>query len=29
VSPWLVPGLIVIGVGILLVFMALKGNKTT
>jgi len=25
----LVPGLIVIGVGILLVFMALKGNKTT
>jgi hypothetical protein len=29
VSPWLVPGLIVIGVGILLVFMALRGNKTT
>jgi len=28
VSPWLIPGLIVIGVGILLVFMALKGKKT-
>ena len=27
ISPWLVPGLIVIGVGILLVFMALKGKK--
>jgi len=29
VSPWLVPGLIVIGVGILLVFMALKGKKSS
>lgn len=29
VSPWLIPGLIVIGVGVLLVFMALKGNKTS
>lgn len=27
VSPWLIPGLIVVGVGILLVFMALKGKK--
>jgi len=29
VSPWLIPGLIVIGVGVLLVFMALKGNKAS
>jgi len=29
VSPWLIPGLIVVGVGILLVFMALKGKKTS
>ena len=29
ISPWLVPGLIVIGVGILLVFMALKGKKAS
>lgn len=29
VSPWLIPGLIVIGVGLLLVFMALKGKKTS
>ena len=28
ISPWLIPGLIVIGVGILLVFMALKGKKS-
>jgi hypothetical protein len=28
-SPWLIPGLIVIGVGILLVFMALKGKKAS
>lgn len=29
ISPWLVPGLIVIGVGLLLVFMALKGKKAS
>lgn len=29
VSQWLIPGLIVIGVGLLLVFMALKGKKTS
>ena len=28
-SPWLIPGLIVIGVGVLLVFMALKGKKAS
>jgi hypothetical protein len=29
VSAWLIPGLIVAGVGILLVFMALKGKKAS